>query len=361
MTGIVDIVGHFGTEFSYATVASSVARALDDAGLLGIASNLDPKWHPKHRWLADRTMRGHGTHVLLFTPPHHYVDAYAQMYGRERSALFVSPNTDTFADEHALTCAQFGVMLCPSGWCRRVVERAVPDAETILLPLGVDEDLWDQEAADARFARMSNGNDPVLLHLSSDQFWPGRKGTEELLEAWALAKLGNNASLLLHVPPALLIPATYMIRQLDIESSVELVSGDQRGGAGSMRELFARADAMVAPSRCEGYGIMLLSAIYAGLPLICTYNTGHADFLSRAPGWVGVPTRDMGPIPGETGQAPIVEPVALAASLNVAVTQHALLRLMWTNDWRGDVGLTWPRRTQEWARAIGQWVEDTKC
>jgi glycosyltransferase involved in cell wall biosynthesis len=362
MSAIVDIVGHFGTEFSYATVASNVAHALEERGLLGVASNLDPKWHPKHKWLADQTMRGRGTHVVLFTPPHHYIDAYSQSYGRDRSAIFMSPNTDTLSDEHALTCSQFSLVLCPSAWCRRVVERAVPEADTAVVPLGVDAELWSQELSDARFNRLSEGEKPVLLHLSSDQFWPGRKGTEELLKAWSISSARDVATLLLHVPPALLVPATYLLRHLDLEDSVEVISGELRGGASSMRNLFGRADLLVAPSRCEGFGIMLLSAIYAGLPLLSTFNTGHADFLAQAPGgWFGVPTRDAGPLPGETGQAPIVEPEALAASLNVAVAQHALLRLMWTNSWRGDEALTWSPRAREWARVIERWTTEEAC
>jgi len=357
-TPIVDIVGHFGTEFSYATVASNVARALDDRGLLGIVSNLDPKWHPSHRRIADRTMRGHGTHVLLFTPPHHYLDAYVKTYGRDRSAIFMSPNTDTLADEHAMTCAAFSLALCPSSWCRMVVERSVPEIETEVLPLGVDRHLWSESDFVSRIERLQTQAPPTILHFSSDQFWPGRKGTEELLQAWAIGGLGQFARLVVHVPPALSVRATYLIRQLDIDTSVQLVVGDTHGGAGALRQSIADADLLVAPSRCEGFGIMLLSALYAGLPLLSTYNTGHADFLRGLHGgWLGVPTREMAGLPGEAGMAPVVEPESLAAALNVAVTPYALLRVVSTNKLRGSEELTWETRAIEWADAIEAWAK----
>lgn len=355
---IVDIVGHFGTEFSYATVASNVARALDERGLLGIVSNLDPKWHPSHRRIADRTMRGHGTHVLLFTPPHHYLDAYAKTYGRDRSAIFMSPNTDTLADEHAMTCASFSLALCPSSWCRMVVERSVPEIETEVVPLGVDRQLWSEADMIARIERLQTQMPPTVLHLSSDQFWPGRKGTEELLQAWAMGGLGHFARLVVHVPPALSVRATYLIRQLDIDTSVQLVVGGTHGGADALRQAIAEADLLVAPSRCEGFGIMLLSALYAGLPLLSTYNTGHADFLRGLHGgWLGVPTRETAALPGEAGMAPVVEPESLAAALNVAVTPYALLRVLSTNKLRGSEELTWETRALEWADVIETWAK----
>lgn len=354
---IVDIVGHFGTEFSYGTVASNVAHALDRVGLLGVVSNLDPKWHKSHSRLADRTMRGHGTHVIVFAPPNHYLDAFAKTYGRDRSAIFMSPNTDTLDEEHAMTCAAFSLALCPSSWCRMTVERAVPDMETEVLPLGVDPLLWNEESYNARIERLQGVNHrTTVVHFSSDQYWPGRKGTEELFRGWARGGLGQYARMIAHVPPALLVPATYLLRELDIDDSVELVVGESRGAANNMRTLFHDADAIVAPSRCEGFGIMLLSALYAGVPLVCTYGTGHADFLRQHHGWVGIPTRESAMIYGEAGTAPVVEPVAISTSLNATVSPLSLARMMSTNDAKGDPSLTWDHRVKEWVEAIGRWA-----
>lgn len=355
---IIDIVGHFGTEFSYGTVASNVARALDDAGLLGIVQNMDPEWHPSNRDLADRTMRGHGTHLVLFAPPHHYFDAFADNYGRDRSAIFMSPNTDTLDDEHAMTCASFSLALCPSSWCRMTVERAVPDIETEVLPLGVDPLLWDSGRYEARAERLqSEKKRHKVVHFSSDQFWPGRKGTEELFRAWALGGLGQNADLIAHIPPSILIQATYLLRELDIDDSVSLVVGKSHGGADALRDLFDEADLIVAPSRCEGFGIMLLSALYAGVPLVSTYNTGHADFLRKHHGWVGVPTREDAMIFGEAGVAPLVDPIAISTTLNASLNPYSLLRMMSSNDAKGDSSLTWSERTKAWVQAIGDWAK----
>jgi glycosyltransferase involved in cell wall biosynthesis len=357
-TTLIDIVGHFGTEFSYGTVASNVARALDDAGMLGVVQNMDPEWHPAHRDLSERTLRGHGTHLILFAPPHHYHDAFAEAYGRARSAIFMSPNTDTLDDEHALTCESFSLAICPSRWCRVTVERSVPDIETVVLPLGVDRLIWDRSRYERRVERVqAEKQQHTVLHFSSDQFWPGRKGTEELFRAWALGDHGKRAKLIAHIPPALLVQATYLLRELDIDDTVELVVGNVHGGAAALRGLIDSADLVVAPSRCEGFGIMLLSSLYAGVPLVSTFNTGHADFLEKHHGWLGVPTRENAAMFGESGFAPVVEPVALSTTLHAAINPHALLQMMSANDAKGDESLAWDSKVKAWTDAISEWAK----
>jgi glycosyltransferase involved in cell wall biosynthesis len=369
MESLIDLVGHFGTTFSYATVASNVARGLRDAGLLGQVLNLDPQWHDSYSDLR-RDPAVAGSHVLLFTLAHHYMDAFSIRYGRDKSAIFVSPNTDTLDAEYAETCEKFGLVFVPSRWCESVVQRAVKQTDCALLPLGVESIYLRNRLPMWR----RNPESPIrMLHFSTDQMWPSRKGTEELFFAFADLlehEAGTVLILRAHLPRALLLEATRLVRSLEIEQRVELVVAPERGAdhAELALEMFS-ADMVVAPSRCEGYGMMLQAALVAGIPLVCTYNTGHCDFLREFDGWVGVPTFDWAPIFGEGGMAPVVERRALVQTLRLA---RAALPVMHDAAYRrrGEITRdesvlkhsreyqsTWPVVQLQWVERIREWME----
>jgi glycosyltransferase involved in cell wall biosynthesis len=48
--------------------------------------------------------------------------------------------------------------------------------------------------------------------------------------------------------------------------------------------LYNNYDAMVFPSRAEGWGLPLIEAIACGLPVISTYYSGHTEYLSAING-----------------------------------------------------------------------------
>jgi len=366
---LIDIVGHFGTTFSYATVGAQVAQMLAAAGRLGVVMNLDPAWHPAHAELASRRGQS-GTHVLLFTAPNHYVTAFAKRYGRTRSAIFVSPNTNLLSDEHAMACAKFGLAIAPSEWCQQVVCESVPDMEVALLPLGVETAYAEgrQERLRRLRARAASGAGCRVMHFSTDQSWPGRKGTEELIDAWAMlvhGAWGNESEvkhlLQLHVPPALQRDVVWRVRDRRVDATVAITVAPERGSnEEELTRPFDSADLVVAPSRCEGFGMMLLASLVAGVPLLCSYNTGHRDFLADSPGWLGFPTPDVAPIAREEGFAPVVEPRVLAQALVVAVQPDARRALLTPGDGGGDWG-TWDAALPQWRERLVQWTEATTC
>jgi glycosyltransferase involved in cell wall biosynthesis len=362
----VDIVGHFGTTFSYATVASRVASALQELDLLGSVYNLDPSWHPAHATLKARP-EGKGSHVFVVSLPQHYLDAYVGMYGRDNAAIFLSPNTDRLAVEYAKTTALFGLAVAPSLWCADVTERSLVevggDTEVVCAPLGVDESLLlsRNERVNRFRLRMDSGegDSHTAVHLSTDQSWPGRKGTEELLEAWSLhQEYGHGDRLILHVPPALTALATYKVRELELDDTVEIRFGGSHGSdEGSLAAILDEADLLVAPSRCEGYGIMLASAIVAGVPLLCTCETGQVDFLMDLPGtWLGIPTGRPAELAGEDGLAPTVDPAVLAHHLRVALhpeTLWSFTEQQLDNDYERH---TWRRAAPRFASLLAEWA-----
>lgn len=354
---MITIVGHFGTLYSYATVAGRVAEALRSHGLLAECQNLDPAWHP--RWEHLRDERSSGTHLLLITAPHHYVAGYAETVGRGRAAIFVSPNTDQFAEEHGETVSHFGLAIAPSRFCAHTTAMsATPDALTVL-PLGCPITSSFCKADRAYGA-------PVrVLHFTSDQAWPSRKGTEILLDAWAQRRPGVPATLTIHGPPALQKDALYKIADLGIDETVDyVVSGKFGSSDEELSSLYAHADLIVAPSRSEGFGMMMLGALVAGVPLVTTCNTGHAEFLRQRPGaWLPIPTPRSGGIALEFGDAPIVEAADIAEALSLGITPFARDWMMNAPPAKGEAAEpgwgTWDHALVRWVERLKEWTEET--
>jgi glycosyltransferase involved in cell wall biosynthesis len=367
---MIDVVGHFGSLLSYATVASEVARALRAAELLGDVSNLDADWHPQLQDLR-QTADERSSHVLVFAVPNHYLDGYTGIYGRERAALFASPNTDRLAKEHAETCAKFGRIIVPSAWCEDVVARSLPpngSPEIVTVPLGVSPLFCANKALDlGRQMRDGSREKRRALHLSTDRFWPGRKGTEELLAAWRRLVDGDpdlSWRLTVSVPPPLVLPATLTVADMELSDHVEVAPTPERGMSDAeLAALYADADLIIAPSRCEGFGMMILAAVVNHCPLVTTYNTGHADFLADVDGWLGIPTSHNAPLSGEAGLAPIVEPGVLANTIRGAMVY--LVRQQMISAVERDLSEledgwgTWPWATTQWVEYLAQWAKET--
>lgn len=305
---MIHVVGHFGTEFSYATVASHVASSLIKLGALGRITNLDPDWHPRFERFAEAVPSAErcDTCFVVARPGLHDPDPGCRSY------VFASPNTDSLSPEDAEYFGRFDTVVCPSRYCESVVKREGAK-DVVWWPLGCDKRLFDgrSKRIEEKIARIESGKRPLMLHVSTDQRLPGRKGTQELVAAWEEAQV--DAELLLHLPPAIAGDVAAP------PNSMKRVAA-MKGNASEVLDLVCEADVLVAPSRCEGFGLMLLAALAAGTPLVSTVHTGHADFLapraSAVAGLVAAP--EVGPLEGEHGCAPMVSPEAISGALRRA-------------------------------------------
>lgn len=362
------VAGHFGTLYSYATVAGRVAEALRAAGLLAGCQNIDEAWHV--RWNHLRGPIKDATHVFLVSAPNHYISGYSQMFGKERSAIFVSPNTDKLADEHAETIDLFGNAIAPSHFCADTVGRQC-SIETIVIPLGspVNEDAAHiEQMTNERIERIAGEKGEFLnvLHFTSDQAWPSRKGTETLIKAWSMfGPDQNTARLTIHGPASLRKSALYAIADAGIDETVDYLASPSHGTPDEdLLKLILNADLIVAPSRSEGFGMMMLAALVARVPLLTTFNTGHAEFLRKCPGeWLGIPTADVGPLAYETGNAPIVEAEPLADLLDLSMMRRVLFRMTGDGHRQEEASCagwgSWEFITQLWVERLKEWMEET--
>jgi len=351
---VIDIVGHFGSLYSYASVAGNVCEALKESGLLGAVVNLDSSWHPRWHPLKSQGAEMGGSHVIVFSVPHHYLDAFISSKNRENAAIFISPNTDSMDDEYLQTVGKFGTVFAPSRYCLEPV-MGVDDIVCSVLPLGcpVRHDRPGKATSSETLRDKTR-----VVHFTSDQAWPGRKGTEELVRAWN--KLRPDASMVIHGPASLQKNMLYMLADFDLTDEIEYMVSDRHGEPDeALEKLYDSADLIVAPSRAEGFGMMISGAIVAGIPLLTTCNTGHAEFLLKWPGrWLGVPSPYLGPLAFEGGRAPQIDEDVLAAHLDIAlmddVRASMLSKAAQDAEAQGDWG-TWQWAKKKWMDRLSKW------
>ncbi len=366
MTGTIDLAGHFGSSLSYATVSVRLARAMSTAGILGTVINLDDKC--VHEDIMRPSVPKSRHLMVLSNPTVGTMNTFVDLYKPKDTAIFMSPNTSEVEFDYAHIFYDVGRIYVPSLYCGRAVvavdEGNAPFQSNIrVMPLGAADEFIDSEHS-GRWGQLG----PLkLLHVTTDTYWPGRKGTEELIQAWNLLR-PEWAELTIHCLPQLYNEVFYRLGDLDlIGKNVKLVvGGSQRGTPdAALRSLFDGHHVLVQPSRSEGFGIMPLSALVYGMPVLTTADAGQEEYLYERRvgpeglvdvhmhGWMAVPTRSHGPLTGEHGYAPRIDPEQLAfllASLRERYTQ--LVALAAAN---GRLSDSW-----RWSERMKPWVEDLK-
>ena len=102
------------------------------------------------------------------------------------------------------------------------------------------------------------GDETTELHLKADYFWGG--------QAKAEAKQDELSRQIDGLGLRNVVPVSGALSTLD------------------MALLYNNYDAMIFPSRAEGWGLPLIEAIACGLPVISTYYSGHSEYLSAIDG-----------------------------------------------------------------------------
>jgi len=102
------------------------------------------------------------------------------------------------------------------------------------------------------------GDETTELHLKADYFWGGKAKAEAKRDD--LSRQINGLGL------RNVVPVSGVLSTPD------------------MALLYNNYDAMIFPSRAEGWGLPLIEAIACGLPVISTYYSGHSEYLSAIDG-----------------------------------------------------------------------------
>ena len=227
-------------------------------------------------WLrAHRSFRPEVMHVQCFGPNGTYATVLA---GLTRTPLLISSHGETFADDHAI--------FDRSQLSRRALRHAMRHAcavtgcsETVLADL-------------ARFGPRTglvvpNGVDlalPVPPRVPAEPPYVlgyGRvehtKGFDLLLEAFAHGPVPEGTKLVVGGDGSALPALRARARALGLEFRVELPGRLSRA---QVSERLAGAAVVVVPSRREAFGLVVLEAWQAGVPVVATTHGGPAGLVT---------------------------------------------------------------------------------
>jgi glycosyltransferase involved in cell wall biosynthesis len=210
-----------------------------------------------------------GPHIVL---SQHYPVYVPQQRGDVTLAMVFWEESRFPAETVAVLNGGFDGVLAPS----RFVARLLVDSGVArpVINIGQAPPLDAFAAIPARPARSPF----TFLHVSST--FP-RKGFDVLLNAWQRAFRATDAvSLVVKTAPnphSTVADQIDRLRQTDPEAAPILLI-DRDLDEASMIALYVAADAMVLPTRGEGYNLPAAEAMASGLPVIVTDATGHRDF-----------------------------------------------------------------------------------
>jgi glycosyltransferase involved in cell wall biosynthesis len=179
-------------------------------------------------------------------------------------------------------------VLAPSEYCKRVIRNG-----GVRVPIAVTGHGIDHLGILPRVIRGRLKRGPAahslpftFLHISSGL---ARKGIEELITAYCLAFSSRD--------PVVLVIKTFDNPDNTVDAWVERLTGVSKfapaiqviGGDLDQREmdfLYHIGDALVLPSRGEGFNLPAAEGMARGLPVILTRHGGHLDFCNDENAWM---------------------------------------------------------------------------
>lgn len=208
--------------------------------------------------------------------------------------------TERIHPQWAERCDHFDEVWVPSAQNREAfVASGLPSEKVRWVPGGIDTDLFRPGLPPFPLARRK---EYAFLSVFD---WQWRKGWDLLLTAYCQEfRPEEPVTLYLKVPDltdqsAPLGELFYFLRQrlqIEPEATPDIVLVDADLTDQQMAGLYNAVDALVLPTRGEGYGRPFLEAMACQLPVIGTAWGGQADFLTAETGYP-LPIRGLEPVP----------------------------------------------------------------
>ena len=276
------VTGHVEGHYSLAEVNRSLALELDSLsqGRLQFVP-----WHGK-RYMPEpdqsTTQSGALTGMMRRTVPqgervislvHHYPPMRDEEPADLRLALFFWEESLVPQDIISLLNEGTDGVLVASQFVRRALRHSGLDRPVFVMPMGLP-------VTPPRAPSVAGQKPFRYLHVSSAF---ERKGVDVLLEAFGRAFTGSD-SVELYIKtfanPHHDIRGQVKAWRSRLQAPPSVVIDTHELNDGQMDLLYQSADAMVLPSRGEGFGLPAARALAMGTPLITTAGSGQADFAS---------------------------------------------------------------------------------
>lgn len=280
------VEGPCETSYSLAIVNRALGIALDHRK--EVATSFRPAEGVEGYVLNEAAARQHPDLVPLLTPPVVDADATvvsirnmypprpAGMLGDFRLSMFFWEESEVPWKYVRLFNRYLDGVIAPTEFGRRVYRNSGMRMPIVVSGQGVDH----RKGAGARPAS-SNGTERQpfrFLHISSGL---ARKGIEELFLAYAMAFTADDSVELIvktYKNPTNVVTHWYdrLIANRPHAPAVKLLFEDL--GDADMEALLGIADAVVLPTRGEGFNLPAAEAMAAGIPVITTGYSAHLDF-----------------------------------------------------------------------------------
>lgn len=200
--------------------------------------------------------------------------------GRERAVL------ETLARFEARNAASSSLVVVPSRYSAGVVSRAyrIPESTIAVVPEPLDTSPW----ADLPTRSSSPNSHAVILSVAHQ--YP-RKDTATLVRAMSILQHRHPCVQLRIIGGGPELPALRaLVRSLGVEGRITLegpVPQSER-----VHHAYAQADIFALPSRQEGFGIVFLEAMAAGLPVVAARAGGVPEVVMEGGTGLLVPPGD---------------------------------------------------------------------
>lgn len=289
-----------------------------------------------------------------------------QMHARHKVRyVVIAPNGYGIPSVIVKSCKQFDVTpLAPSTWASEVLSKQFGHpVEVAHHGVHVEPASWDGEDEPAELMiwakQVEKGVVPLrLLHVTSTA--SDRKGTLTLLRAMDEEGLCDMVELRIKCDP-MVAP-----RLQDIVSDMPercrrriFIDAENYPNDGRYHAFLRGWDAVIQPSRAEGFGMVPLEAASVGMPSVLTCNTGHDDFVLDIWSHIIQEDPDDQDHPGGNGYTSIagepfpVRPLS-ARSIAIAVRE---LRANLVRDMKKAIDIA-PQVREKWAwkKVVDTWL-----
>lgn len=227
------------------------------------------------------------------------VKAQEARYPGWSTALEEDKAAEAYAERQRQEWQLADTIICGSQFVRDMISReGGPVDKTIIVPLGLNRRFDDHQRP-----RRTGG--PLNVLWVGD--YPVRKGVGDLAEA--AARLGRDT---VHVRAV----GTFNLTPYGLEQAGRTIEIVGRVPRSEMWAQYTWADVFVLPSVSDTFGLVILEAMAAGVPVVATPNTGGPDVIREGVDGFIVPIHD---------------PEALAARLAQLAGDRALLAEMSRN------------------------------